>query len=46
VWVVWGIVSAVLIALGLVLSGMIAVLGRRASGRTSASVAAETPRSI
>jgi hypothetical protein len=46
VWVVWGVGSALLIALGLVLSGMIAVLGRRASGRTSASVAAETPRSI
>jgi hypothetical protein len=46
VWVVWGVGSALLIALGLVLSGMIAVLGRRASGSTSSSVAAETPRSI
>ncbi len=31
VWVVWGIVSALLIVLGVVLSGMIAVLSRRSS---------------
>ncbi len=46
VWVVWGIGSALLIALGLLLSAMIAVLRRRASGRTSQSMAAQTPRSV
>jgi hypothetical protein len=37
VWVVWGIGSVLLIALGLVLSGMITVLRRRASMRPAAS---------
>jgi hypothetical protein len=37
VWVVWGIGSALLIVLGVVLSGMIAVLRRRSSTPTTSS---------
>lgn len=40
VWVVWGLGSALLIGLGLVLSGVIAVLRRRASTRNSRRLAA------
>ena len=42
VWVVWALGSIFLIVLGLVLSGLIAVVRRRASGKTSPSTAAET----
>ncbi|KQV85529.1 hypothetical protein [Rhizobacter sp. Root1221] len=44
VWVVWGFGSALLIGLGLVLSGVIAVLRRRASAGSSRRLAAGTAR--
>ena len=44
VWVVWGLGSAMLIGLGLVLSGVIAVLRRRASAGSSRRLAAGTAR--
>jgi len=37
VWVVWGIGSALLIVLGVVLSGLIAVLRRRSNTPTTPS---------
>lgn len=43
VWVVWALGSAVLIALGVAFSGLIAVLRRRAPGRAIRSMEAETP---
>ena len=42
VWVVWALGSALLVILGLVLSGLIAMLRRRAPGRPGQSMAAET----
>jgi hypothetical protein len=41
VWVVWAIGSIVLIVLGVVLIGMVAVLRRSAFGKASPSMAAE-----
>jgi hypothetical protein len=42
VWVVWAVGCALLIVLGAVLSGLIAVLRRNASGTASRSMTAET----
>ncbi len=41
VWVVWAIGSIILIVLGVVLSGLVAVLRRSAFGKASPSMAAE-----
>ncbi len=43
VWVVWALGSALLVALGLLLSGLIAVLRARSSGGTGPSMSAGTP---
>ena len=44
VWVVWGLGSVLLIALGLVLSGLITVLRRRGSRETDPSIVTATSR--
>ena len=44
VWVVWGLGSVLLIALGLVLSGLITVLRRRGSRATDPSIVTATSR--
>lgn len=43
VWAVWGIGSVLLIVLGLLATGLIAVLRRRASGGTSQGMTAKVP---
>lgn len=43
VWVVWALGSALLIVIGMLLSGLIALLGRGVSGRSNRSMAVEKP---